>query len=130
MAMKEILERYKSIAVVGCSTNPEKPAHYVPKYLQEKGYKIIPVNPFANEILGEKAYPSLLEVKDGFEIVQIFRPSEETPEIARQAVKKGAKVIWMQEGIKSEEAAKLARKAGLEVIMDKCMLKEHKRLFG
>lgn len=128
--MKEILERYKSIAVVGCSTNPEKPAHYVPKYLQEKGYKIIPVNPFANDILGEKAYPSLIEVKDRFEIVEIFRPSEETPEIARQAVKKGAKVIWMQEGIKSEEAAKLAKKAGLEVIMDKCMLKEHKRLFG
>jgi hypothetical protein len=129
MKEKEILEKYNIVAVVGCSTTPEKPAHYVPKYLKEQGYKIIPVNPFAEEILGERAYPSLLDVPGEVEIVEVFRPADEAPEIVKQAVKKGAKAIWLQEGIVSKEAAELARNAGIEFVMDRCMMLEHKKYF-
>ena len=116
---------YNSIAVVGCSTNPEKPAHYVPKYLKEQGYHIIPVNPFADEILGEKVYKSLGEVSSEIDVVLVFRPQEETPEIVRHAIDVGAKAVWLQEGIKNDEAAGLAEDAGLEFVMDRCMLKVH-----
>jgi hypothetical protein len=129
MKEKEILEKYNIVAVVGCSTNPEKPAHYVPKYLKEHGYRIIPVNPFAEEILGERAYPSLLDVPGEVEIVEVFRPADEAPEIVNQAVEKGAKAVWLQEGIVSEEAAELARNAGIEFVMDRCMMLEHKKYF-
>jgi predicted CoA-binding protein len=125
MAEEEILN-YKTVAVVGCSTNPEKPAQYVPKYLMEHGYKIIPINPFADEILGEKVYKSLTEVPDEIDTVLVFRPSEEATEIVKHAIEKGAKAVWMQEGIKNEEAAELARNANLLVVMDRCMLKVHK----
>jgi predicted CoA-binding protein len=125
MSEKEILN-YKTIAVVGCSTNPEKPANYVPKYLQESGYRIIPVNPFAEEILGEKVYKSLEEVPDEIDTVLVFRPGEETPEVVKKAIGVGAKAIWLQEGIKSDEAAALAEGAGLLFVMDRCMLKVHK----
>ncbi len=128
MTAEEIL-KYRTIAVVGCSTNPEKPAQYIPKYLKEQGYKIMPINPFAEEILGERVYPSLGEVPEEIDVVQIFRPGEETPEIVKRAVEKGAKAVWMQTGIKNEEAAKIARDAGLLVVMDKCMLKTHKALY-
>jgi hypothetical protein len=129
MKEKEILEKYKTIAVIGCSTNPEKPAHYVPKYLKEHGYKIIPVNPFADEILGEKAYPSLLDVPEEVEVVEVFRPADETPGIVRQAIEKGAKAVWLQEGIVNEEASNLARDAGIEFVMDRCMMVEHRKHF-
>jgi hypothetical protein len=129
MKEKEILEKYKTIAVVGCSTNPEKPAHYVPKYLKDHGYKIIPVNPFAEEILGEKVYPSLTEVPGKVDVVEVFRPSQETPGVVEQAIKKGAKAVWLQEGIVSDEAAELARGAGIEFVMDRCMMKEHEKYF-
>ncbi len=128
MTAEEIL-KYRTIAVVGCSTNPEKPAQYIPKYLKEQGYRIIPINPFAEEILGEKAYPSLDEVPGEIDVVQIFRPGEETPEIVKHAIEKGAKAVWMQTGIKNEEAAKIARDAGLLVVMDKCMLETHMTLY-
>jgi len=124
---KEIL-KYKTIAVVGCSTNPEKPPHYIPKYLKEQGYKIMPINPNADEILGEKAYPSLAEVPDEIGIVLIYRPVEETPLIVRHAIEKGAKAVWMPEGIKNEEAAGLAKDAGLLVVMDKCIKCTHEGL--
>ena len=127
MSEKEILN-YKTIAVVGCSTNPEKPPHYIPKYLKEQGYKIIPINPSADEILGERAYPSLAEVPDEIDIVLIYRPGEETPEIVKHAIEKGAKAVWMPEGIKNEEAGEIARDAGLPIVMDKCIKCTHEGL--
>lgn len=125
MTEEEILN-FKTIAVVGCSTNPEKPAQYVPKYLQDQGYRIIPINPFADEILGEKVYKSLHEVPEEIGTVLVFRPSEETPEIVKHAIDVGAKAVWLQEGIKSDEAAELAQNAGLDIVMDRCMLKVHR----
>lgn len=125
MSEEEILN-YKTIAVVGCSTNPEKPAHYVPAYLKEQGYRIIPINPFADEILGEKVYKSLGEVPDEIDTVLVFRPGEEAAEIVKHAIDVGAKAVWMQEGIKNDDAAGLAKDAGLLVVMDRCMLKAHK----
>lgn len=116
------------IAVVGLSKDPAKPSHYVPKYMQEKGYKIIPVNPTAEEILGEKCFRSLSDVQENINVVNIFRPSNEVLQIVKEAIAKKAKAIWMQEGIASEEAAAEAKKHGLLVVMDKCVMKEYKRL--
>ncbi|MCS4541066.1 MAG: CoA-binding protein [Euryarchaeota archaeon] len=127
--IKEIL-KLKSIAVVGLSKDSNKPAHYVPKYMKEKGYKIIPVNPTATEILGEKCYKNLVEVPESIDIVNVFRPSQEALPIVKDAIKKKVKVIWMQEGITNEEAAQEAVKNGLNVIMDKCIMKEHRKLIG
>jgi hypothetical protein len=129
MDTKEILEKYKTIAVVGCSANPSKPAHIVPKYLQEHGYKIIPINPTVEEILGVRAYKSLADVKEPIDIVSIFRPGEEALEVVKQSIGR-ARVVWMQEGIINEEAAELGRKNGLIVVMDRCMKKEHQMHFG
>jgi hypothetical protein len=131
--IKSILEKYKTIAVVGLSTNHAKYSHKVAKYLKTKGYRIIPVNPSADVILGEKCYKSLLDVPETVEIVDIFRPAEDVPAIVDQAIELKQKlgnprVIWMQLGIVNEEAAKRATDAGLTVVMDKCMMKEHKRL--
>lgn len=126
MTEEEILN-FKTIAVVGCSTNTEKPAQYVPRYLQDQGYRIIPINPFAKEILGEKVYESLSDVPDEIDTVLVFRPSEEATEIVKHTTDVGAKAVWMQEGIKNDEAASLAKDAGLLVVMDRCMLKVHKR---
>jgi hypothetical protein len=129
MIEKEILEKYRTIAVVGCSRDPNKPAHYVPRYLKEHGYRIIPINPFAEEVLGEKAYPSLLDVPGDIEVVEVFRPNKEAQEIVKMAVEKGAKAVWLQEGIVSLEASRMAREAGIKFVMDKCMMKEHMRYF-
>lgn len=129
MDTKEILEKYKTVAVVGCSADPSKPAHIVPKYLQEHGYRIIPINPAAEVILDVRAYKSLAEVKEPVDIVEIFRPGEEVLEIVKQSIGK-ARVVWMQEGIVNENAAELARKNGLDVVMDRCMKKEHQKHFG
>ena len=125
MTYKEILETYKTIAVVGLSTSPWRASFGVSRYMQANGYRIIPVNPNETEVLGEKAYPSLDDVPEPFQIVDIFRRSEYVPEIVEAAIRKGAKVIWMQESVSHEAAAGRARAAGLEVIMDRCILKEH-----
>src|SRR3989449_5086261 len=130
MQVRRILGEIKTIAVVGCSKDPAKDAHRVPKYMQMNGYRIIPVNPTATEILGEKAYPSLDAVPIPFDSVDIFRPSPDVPPIVDQAIKSPAKVIWMQLGIRNDAAAKKAQAAGKIVIQDRCMMRDHARLFG
>lgn len=126
--LKKILETAKTIAVVGISPKKEQPNYSVPEYLQSKGYRIIPVNPGLDELLGEKAYGDLVSVQEPIDVVLIFRRSEFVPEIVDQAIAMDAKVIWMQEGIINEHAATKARDAGLEVIMDTCMRATHRRL--
>jgi hypothetical protein len=130
--IESILEKYKTIAVVGLSTDPTKYSHKVAKYMKTNGYRIIPINPLADVILGEKCYKSLLEVPEAIEIVNIFRRAENVPPIVDQAIELKQKlgnprVIWMQLEIVNEEAAKRARDAGLTVVMDKCIMVEHKR---
>ena len=120
----------KNVVVVGISRNVGKPAHLVPAYLRSKNYIIIPVNPFAERVFGIKTYESLSEVKEPIDIVDIFRPSQDVPKIVEEAVKKGVKVVWMQKGISNDEAARNAREHGLTVVWNRCMMKEHKRLFG
>jgi predicted CoA-binding protein len=119
----------KNIAVVGMSKNPDKAAHYVPKYLLDQGFNIIPVNPTATEILGKKCYPSLLDVPGNVDIVDVFRPSDQVMPIIEESVKIQPKVVWLQEGIHNSDAEEIARKAGIEVIYNRCMLAEHQRLF-
>jgi Predicted CoA-binding protein len=128
--LKEILSSAKTIASVGLSSNQEKDSYWVVSYLQEQGYRIIPVNPTASEILGEKSYPNLSTIPDKVDVVQIFRKPEDVPPVVDEAIKMGAKVIWMQEGIRHEEAAEKARQAGLDVVMDACMRATHRRLIG
>jgi predicted CoA-binding protein len=118
----------KTIAVVGASANPSKPAHQIPRYLQGQGYRILPVNPRGGEILGEAVAPSLTEVNRPVDVVDVFRPAEEAPGIAREAIAIGAKVLWLQLGIESEEAKRLAEAAGLTVVMDRCMGATHAEL--
>jgi predicted CoA-binding protein len=121
----------KDIAVVGMSKNMEKAAHYVPKYLIEKGYNVIPVNPTTSEILGRKSYSSISEVPENIDIIDVFRRSEDVPNVIVDAMKKkGIKYIWMQEGIYNEEAESKAKENGLDVIYNRCMMAEHRRLFG
>ena len=125
----DLLRSSHNVAVVGLSANPLRPSHGVSAYMQSQGYRIIPVNPEADEVLGEKAYASLLEVPDPIDIVDIFRRSEFVPEIVDQAIQCKARAIWMQEGVVNEGAAEKARKAGLFVIMDSCILVEHRARF-
>jgi len=125
-----ILREMKTIAVVGCSKDPAKDAHRVPKYMQMQGYRIVPVNPTATEILGEKAYPSLDDVPIPYDAVDIFRPAADVPPIVEQAIRGPAKVVWMALGIRNEEAAAKARAAGKTVVEDRCMMRDHARLFG
>lgn len=126
--IKQIVTSYKVIAVVGLSPDAGKPSYEVAAYLQRAGYRIIPVNPACQEILGERCYPSLAEIPEEVEIVDVFRRAEFLPEIVAQAIAKGAKAVWMQEGIVNEAAAATAQAAGLAVVMDRCLLKEHRRL--
>lgn len=128
-AVTTILERYKTLAVVGLSSKPSRPSCGVAAYMKAHGYDIIPVNPNETSVLGEKAYASLGDVPGCLEVVVIFRRPEYVPEIVESAIRKGAKVIWMQEGVTSELAAQRARQAGLEVIQDRCILKEHAKRF-
>ena len=123
-----LLQRSKTIAVVGLSNSPLRPSHGVAAYMQSHGYRIIPVNPEMKGALGEKAYASLLQVPEKIDIVNIFRRPECVPEIVDAAIRIGAKCVWMQEGVVHERAAQKAREAGLEVVMDRCILKEHRRL--
>jgi predicted CoA-binding protein len=118
----------KTIAVVGASGDPSKPAHRIPRYLQSQGYRIRPVNPRGGEILGEAVARSLGEVDGPVDVVEVFRPAEEAPQLAREAVEAGAKVLWLQAGIASDEARRLAEAAGLTVVMDRCMGETHGEL--
>jgi hypothetical protein len=126
--IKEILTKFRTVAVVGLSPDPDKPSHEVAQYLQRAGFRIIPVNPSCREILGEPCYAELSDIPDQVEIVDIFRRSEFVPQIVEQAIAKGARVVWMQEGVVNEPARERAEAAGLEVVMDRCILKEHARL--
>jgi len=130
--VKQILVDTKTIAVVGMSTRAERPSQAVPKYLKEHGYTIIPVNPTAQEILGEKAYPDLLSIPRDIHIdtVEIFLRSEDVPPVVEQAIQIGAKVIWMQEGVRNDTAAKRAEEAGLLVVQDRCMRAAHRFFFA
>jgi predicted CoA-binding protein len=128
--MKDILLSTKTIASVGLSSNPGKESYWIVKYLQDQGYHVIPVNPTADEILGEKAYPDLESIPEKIDVVQVFRKPEDVPPVVDSAIKAGAKVVWMQEGIVNEEAAQKARQAGLQVVMDACMRATHRRLIG
>ena len=123
-----ILNDYRIIAMVGLSPDPNRPSHRVAKYLINQGYKVIPVNPDAQEILGTRSYSNMSSIPETIDIVDIFRRSEEVMPIVDEAIKVGAKAVWMQEGVVNEEAASKAQDAGLMVVMDRCMLKEHKRL--
>jgi hypothetical protein len=126
--LREILG-LQTVAVVGCSTTSGKAAHDIPKYLLENGYEVIPVNPYADEVFGRDAYDSLTEVEENIDIVDVFRPSEEVPGIVDAAVERDdAGVIWMQLGIRHEEAASRAEEAGKRVVQDKCIKVEHQRL--
>ena len=118
----------KKVTVIGMSKHSSKAAHFVPKYLFENGYDITPVNPTAEEILDKKCYNSVSEIDEEIEIVDIFRPSDQILPFVREAIKKKPKVIWLQEGIHNSEAEELARKEGIKVIFNRCMLAEHRRL--
>jgi uncharacterized protein len=124
----EILKSSRTIAVVGLSSNPMRPSNGVAAYLQRAGYRVIPVNPNESEVLGEKCYARLEDVPEKIDVVDIFRRSECVPEIVESAIRVGAKTVWMQEGVVNQQAAELARAAGLDVVMDRCTLKEHRKL--
>ena len=124
----EILQSARTIAVVGLSSKRYRPSYGVTEYMQRAGYHIIPVNPEETEVLGEKSYPDLDSVPEAIDIVDVFRRSEFVPDIVEAAIRKGAKVVWMQEDVIHEDAARRAEEAGLDVVMDRCILKEHRRL--
>jgi len=125
---ERILDSSRTIAVVGLSPKSDRPSYRVASYLKEQGYRIIPVNPMEKEVLGEICYTDITSIPESVDVVDIFRSSEEVLPIVEEAIKIGAKVVWMQEGVINDEAAARARKAGLLVVMDKCMLKEHQKL--
>ena len=127
--IRALLETSRTIAVVGLSSSKMRPSHGVAEYLQRAGYKIIPVNPNETEVLGERAVTRLEDINEKVDIVDIFRRSEFVPEVVESAIAIGAKAVWMQEGVIHEAAAQRASAAGLEVVMDKCILKEHARRF-
>src|SRR6266481_16842 len=126
-AVLELLQKYQTIAVVGLSSNPMRPSYAVTEYMQAAGYRIIPVNPNETEVLGEKSYARLEDVPEKIDIVDVFRRAEEVPPVVESAIRVGAKIVWMQEGVEHEAAAERARQAGLDVVMDRCILKEHRK---
>lgn len=128
--IRRILNENRTVAMVGLSANWYRPSHFAAKYLQIHGYRVIPVTPSYEEILGETCYPSLLNMPEPVDVVDCFRKPEEIPALARQAIEIGAKVLWMQLGIVNEEAARVASEAGLDVVMNRCMKIEYARLFG
>ncbi len=125
---EEILSSSRVVAVVGLSPNPDRPSYRVASYLKKEGYQIIPVNPGVEKILGVTSYPDLSSIPEAVDVVDIFRRPEEVPVIVEEAIKIGAKAVWMQEGVINEEAAVRAKGAGLLVVMDRCMFKEHRKL--
>ena len=128
--LRRIYSEAKTVAVAGLSDKPDRYSYTVAAYLQAAGYRIVPVNPFVEEVLGEKSYASLEEIPDKIDVVDVFRGSRHVPGIVESAIKIGAKAVWMQAGIVHEEAAQRGRDAGLTVVMDRCMKKEHHRLFA
>jgi predicted CoA-binding protein len=126
--LADILRSCHTIAVVGLSSKRYRPSFGVAEYLKDAGFRIIPVNPFESEVLGEKSYPTLDSIPEPIDVVDVFRRSEFVPEIVEAAIRIGARAIWMQEGVIHEEAAAKARAAGLQVVMDRCILKEHRRM--
>ncbi len=131
MNVTELLKTSRTIAVVGLSGKRFRPSYGVAEYMQRNGYRIIPVNPLEETVLGEKCYPDLDGIPDRIDIVDIFRRAEFVPEIVEAAIRVGARAVWMQEGVVHEEAAERARAAGLAVVMDRCILKDHRRMaFG
>ena len=128
--LRRILKQGRTIAVVGLSANWWRPSYFAAKYMQEHGYRIIPVNPQYQEVLGEKCYANLRDIPEPVDVVDCFRRSEDIGPIADEAIAIGAKVLWLQLGVINHEAAEKARKAGLDVVMDRCVKIEHARLFG
>lgn len=128
--IEDILKNSHVVAIVGLSSNPERPSNVVGKYLKENGYQVIPVNPTETEVLGLKSYPDLASVPVKVDVVDIFRKSEDAPPIVKEAIRVGARAVWMQEGVKNEAAAAEAEKAGLKVVMDRCMRKMHLKMLG
>ena len=128
--LRRILRESHTLAIVGLSANWYRPSFFAAKYLQEHGYRIIPVNPAYEQVLGEKCYPSLKDIPEKIDIVDCFRKSEDIEPIAREAIEIGAKVLWLQLGVTNEKVATMARNAGLEVVQDRCVKIEHGRLFG
>jgi predicted CoA-binding protein len=124
---RDVLQRYRTVAVVGMSADEDKPAGSVPRKLKARGFRVFPVNPTADEIDGQPAYPSLSDVPEPVEIVEVFRPASEAPAIARQAVESGARALWLQLGLRSDEARQIAESAGLDYVEDHCMGAESAR---
>ena len=130
-ALRAVLERTSTIAVVGCSSTPGKPAHEVPRFLRERGYEIVPVNPYAETVFGLEAFDSLAAVPDEIDLVEVFRPAEEVPGIVEEILEReDIETVWLQLGIIHDEAAQRAEAAGIEVVQDRCMKVEHERLLG
>ncbi len=127
---EEILKSSRVVAMVGLSPKPDRPSHLVGNYLKGKGFKVIPVNPAEKEVIGETSYPDLNSIPERVDVVDIFRRPEDVPPIVEDAIKIGAKVVWMQEGIVNEAAAARAKEAGLKVVMDHCMRKEYMKMIG
>ncbi len=133
MSYKQIFDKYRTIAVYGMSTNPAKPSNEVPALLESAGYNIIPINPVAQEINGKKSYPKIADIPDKIEILNVFRPSEQALDVVKEAVERkkekgDIEVIWLQEGIRNDEAKKLAEENGIEFVQDRCMKKEYQSL--
>ena len=128
--LTRILAQSRTIAVVGLSANWYRPSYFAAKYLQEHGYRVIPVNPNYTEVLGERCYPSVTAIPEPVDVVDAFRKADEMPALAREAVAKGARVLWMQLGVRNDVAARIASDAGLDVVMDRCMKIEHARILG
>ncbi len=128
--LRHILQRHRTIAVVGLSANWHRPSYFAAKYMQQHGYRIIPVNPRYEEILGERCYASLADIPEPVDMVDLFRRGEDTPPLAEQAVAIGAKCLWLQLGVRSDEAQRIASAAGLDYVDNRCVKIEHARLFG
>ena len=128
--LRRILAQARTIAVVGLSAHWYRPSHFAAKYMQDKGYRVVPVNPSYDEVLGQRCYPNLAAVPEPVDVVDCFRRSADIPPIAREAVAIGAKVLWMQLGIRNDEAARIALEGGLDVVMDRCVKIEHARILG
>ncbi|HUH97520.1 MAG TPA: CoA-binding protein [Anaerolineales bacterium] len=127
--LKQILATIRTVASVGVSSSEEKPSYWIFNYLKEHGYQMIPVNPTASEILGLRAYADLKSIPQKIDVVQVFRKPDDVPPVVEQAIQIGAKIVWMQKGIVNGAAAKRAEAAGLKVVMDRCMMETHQRLF-
>jgi len=128
--LRNVLKSVHTVACVGVSSNPDKDSYGIFQYLLEAGYNMIPVNPTAHEIMGRRTYPDVVSIPEKVDVVQIFRKPEDVPPVVEQAIQAGARVVWMQEGIVNQQAAERAEQAGLQVVMNRCMMKTHMRLLA